>query len=258
MKINKLLTPYNFKKGTEDRIEFIVIHYVGATGGAEANCKYYAETHRGASAHYFVGFEGEIWQSVEDRDIAWHCGGKKYANTSGGTYYGICTNSNSIGIEMCVRNRGSQADSSRDWYFEDSTVQATIELTKLLMKKYNVSANHVIRHYDVTGKICPNPYVLDEGRWQQFKVAIATSQGKPGWVGDDNGWWYRNKDGSWPANEWANINGHRYYFNVEGYAVTGWQQIAGEWYYFEPTKGHPLECALYVTDKMGVQRIGEF
>ena len=81
MEINKLLTPYNHNVGNTDRIKFIVIHYVGATGGAKANCEYYAGGNRGASAHYYVGFEGEVWQSVEDKDIAWHCGGKKYSNT---------------------------------------------------------------------------------------------------------------------------------------------------------------------------------
>ena len=36
MQINQLLTPYNFTPGTIQRIKYIVIHYVGATGGAEA------------------------------------------------------------------------------------------------------------------------------------------------------------------------------------------------------------------------------
>ena len=82
--VNKLLTPYNHNFGNIDRIKYIVIHYVGATGGAKANCEYYAGGNRGASAHYYVGFEGEVWQSVEDKDIAWHCGGKKYPDTKGG------------------------------------------------------------------------------------------------------------------------------------------------------------------------------
>lgn len=39
MKINKFLTPYNLNRlGDANRIKYIVIHYVGATGGAEANC----------------------------------------------------------------------------------------------------------------------------------------------------------------------------------------------------------------------------
>lgn len=102
-KIEKLLTPYNFtNKDNAGRIKYIVIHYVGALGGAEANCKYYASKYLGASAHYFVGFNGEVWQSVEDEDIAWHCGASSYKHAE-------CRNSNSIGIEMCVRNKGSQS-----------------------------------------------------------------------------------------------------------------------------------------------------
>lgn len=169
-KIEKLLTPYNFTNANNvGRIKYIVIHYVGALGGAWANCHYYASKYLGASAHYFVGFEGEIWQSVEDEDIAWHCGAKSYKHAE-------CRNSNSIGIELCVRNKGSQADTSKDWYFEDATVASAIELTQYLMKKYNVPADHVIRHYDVTGKICPNPYVYNTTKhvWDAFKKAIAT------------------------------------------------------------------------------------
>lgn len=247
MQINQLLTPYNFAPGTIQRIKYIVIHYVGATGGAQANCKYYAEQYRGASAHYFVGFGGEVWQAVEDKNIAWHCGGKKYANTKGGTYHGICTNANSIGIEMCVRNCGSQADNSSDWYFEEATVKTTIELTKALMQKYSIPANHVIRHYDVTGKICPNPYVMDEKKWKQFKAAIVAPQQESGWVKDDKGWKYQNADGTWAKSEWRLINHHWYLFGANGYIRKGWHRWntdqrlvdpddgSGDWYYLQET-----------------------
>ena len=155
-------------------IKYIVIHYVGALGGAKANCQYAASRYTGASAHYYVGFEGEIWQSVEDGDVAWHCGAKSYK-------HGECRNSNSIGIEMCVRNNGgSQTPKGRGWYFEDATVQAAIRLTKYLMEKYSVPADHVIRHYDVTGKICPNPYVYNHTAhtWDAFKEELE-KQGTP-------------------------------------------------------------------------------
>ena len=168
-KIEKLLTPYNFtNKDNTGRIKYIVIHYVGALGGAKANCQYYASKYIGASAHYFVGFDGEIWQSVEDEDIAWHCGANSYKHAE-------CRNTNSIGIEMCVRNKGSQSAESKDWYFEEATVKSAIALTEYLMKKYGVDAAHVIRHYDVTGKICPNPYVYNTTKhtWDAFKKAIA-------------------------------------------------------------------------------------
>lgn len=169
-KIEKLLTTYNFTdKNDLSRIKYIVIHYVGATGGAEANCKLFASKYLGASAHYFVGFNGEIWQSVEDEDVAWHCGAKTYKHPE-------CRNTNSIGIEMCVRNKGDLSATSKDWYYEDATVESTIKLTKYLMEKYNIDVDHVIRHYDVTGKICGNPYVYNYTKhtWDDFKIAISS------------------------------------------------------------------------------------
>ncbi len=167
MEIHRYLTPYNFSNGSISRVKYLVIHYVGATGGAEANCKYYASQYVGASAHYFVGFNGEVWQSVEDKDIAWHCGAKAYKHPE-------CRNSNSIGIELCVRNKGSQAAASRDWYFEDATVRSAAALARMLMEKYHITADRVVRHYDVTGKICPNPFVYNHTThtWPEFKAAL--------------------------------------------------------------------------------------
>lgn len=168
--INRMISGYNFNKGSISRIKYIVIHYVGALGGAEANCKYYAGGDRSASAHYFVGFNGEIWQSVEDANIAWHCGASSYKHEE-------CRNANSIGIELCVRkkNTASLGATDKDWYFEDATVEAAAELTRYLMDKYGVPADHVIRHYDVTGKICPNPYVYNttSHTWDEFRKKIS-------------------------------------------------------------------------------------
>lgn len=79
-----------------------------------------------------------------------------------------------------------------------------------------------------------------------------------GWHRDQNGWWYADTEGTYLKSCWQNINGHRYYFNSDGYAVTDWQNIGGKWYYFEPRTGHPLECALYVTDELGTQGPGAF
>lgn len=255
MQINKSLTPYNHNIGNVDRIKYIVIHYVGATGGAEANCKWYAGADRGASAHYYVDFDGSIWQSVEDKNVAWHCGAKKYVHPE-------CRNGNSIGIEMCVRNKGNKADTSRDWYFEDATVQAAIALTKELMARYNVPADHVIRHHDVTGKICPNPYVYNHTQhtWDALKAALVTRPAEyvPGWNHDKDGWWYADSKTSYYKSCWQIINGHKYYFNSNGYAVTNWQEIDGKWYYFEPRAGHNFECALYVSDQDGAQYLGDF
>lgn len=162
MEIKQKLTKVNYRKGNRKVNKYLVIHFVGATGGAEANCNYFYNTYRGASAHYFVGHFGEVWQCVEDKNIAWHCGANKYKHA-------YCRNTNSIGIEMCCKK-----DKSGKWYFEDATVKATVELVKDLMKKYNIPVANVIRHYDVTGKNCPEPYVRDAAAWASFKAALGS------------------------------------------------------------------------------------
>ena len=230
MQINKLLTPYNHNTGSVDRIKYIVIHYVGALGGARANCQWYAGGNRGASAHYFVDFDGSVWQSVEDKDIAWHCGAKSYRHPE-------CRNANSIGIEMCVRNKGSQADTSHDWYFEDATVEAAIRLTRELMDKYHVPADHVIRHYDVTGKICPNPYVYNTTAhtWGAFKAALEepTVEVKSGWSQENGGWRYYLGDTGQPVlNAWYKDGQDWYWFDGAGMMVHNtWYQYKDAWYY---------------------------
>lgn len=163
MNINKLLTNVNYKKLSNRKIQYLVIHYVGATGSAEANCKYFKDVYRGASAHYFIGHDGDVWQCVEDKDVAFHCGATSYKHT-------YCRNDNSIGIELCCRKRAS----NNTWYFEEETINSAIELTKELMKKYGITADNVLRHYDVTGKVCPEPYVRDTSAWAQFKSNLST------------------------------------------------------------------------------------
>ena len=161
MEINKLLTKINYRKATNRKIEYIVIHYVGATGGAQANCKYFEKIYRGSSAHYFVGHAGDVWQCVEDANVSWHCGALKYNHK-------YCRNDNSIGIEMCCR-KGDQ------WYFEPATIAATIDLVRELMAKYNIPVENVIRHYDVSGKRCPEPYVRNINDWENFKLQLTTT-----------------------------------------------------------------------------------
>lgn len=171
LNIVKMISKYNFNKSTIDRLKngYIVIHYTGALGDAKENCIYFAGGDRQASAHLFVGYNGDVYQSVEDQNVAWHCGASTYKHPK-------CRNANSIGIEMCCKTTGNTKVADANWYFEEATVAATIELTKELMAKYNIPADHVIRHFDVTGKTCPAPYVYNSGKhtWGQFKAAIQT------------------------------------------------------------------------------------
>ena len=67
-------------------------------------------------------------------------------------------------------------------------------------------------------------YVNAEGAWvESYRPAQ--------WILSGNRWWYRNIDGSYPVGRWQQIDGEWYYFDRAGYMVTGWQQIGGVWYY---------------------------
>lgn len=134
------------------KIKYIVIHYTGNDGDSdESNCKYFKNNIIKASAHYFID-DDSVTQSVPDNYIAWSVGGNRYSNykiTGGASYYGLCTNTNSINIELCDNVKNGVI------YPSTKTIKNAIKLTKTLMKKYNIPASRVIRHFDVTGKSCP-------------------------------------------------------------------------------------------------------
>lgn len=157
MNIIKDLTTTNYSKGNNRKIEYIVMHYVGAVSTAKNNASYFKNTYRGASAHYFVD-DNEIVQVVEDKDISWHCGSN--------TYYCGARNSNSIGVEMCCIKKNGKLDIS------EKVVEKAIELVKELMEKYNIPVDRVVRHYDVSHKVCPAPFVNDVSRWNDFKSKL--------------------------------------------------------------------------------------
>jgi hypothetical protein len=130
-----------------------------------------------------VGRHGDIWQSVLDEDVAWHCG------TKGQYLHSECRNDNSIGIEMCVckQDEKKMSATDHDWYFTDKTVLSTIELVRSLQLKYKIPLTKVIRHYDVTGKICPNPFVYNEGKytWKKFLSFLDSGGGGTSIMGDN-------------------------------------------------------------------------
>jgi len=163
LKINENLTTVNFNKGDISRIKYIVVHFTANNGDtAKNNTIYFKSVNRGASAHYFVD-ENEIWQSVQDKDVAWHCGAKTYRHST-------CRNANSIGVEMCSRK-----NDKGQFFIKDEVISNTAELVKYLMEKYKVPIENVIRHYDVTGKICPDPFVRDAKQWESFKCLLNTT-----------------------------------------------------------------------------------
>lgn len=162
----KACNPNNFQKGRSFPINWICLHFTSNNGDtAQNNADFFArESGLRASAHYFVDPNGVV-QSVKDGDTAWHCGRER-----GGSYYNDCRNANSIGIEMCSVIRNGV------YVIPEATVKRAAKLTRELMAKYHVPASHVCRHYDVTHKQCPEPWVRDESQWKSFKARLTAKE----------------------------------------------------------------------------------
>ena len=141
------------------KIEWIVMHYTANDGDSdESNGRYFQQPlNPVASAHYFVD-DDSITRSVPDDFVAYHCGAQTYRHP-------YCRNANSIGVELC--------DARRDWRVmaTDKTIANAAELVYSLCKQYSIPYDHIIRHYDVTGKLCPAYWVKGDGL-QKFRRQV--------------------------------------------------------------------------------------
>ena len=139
-----------------NEINGIVIHYTANPGtGAQANRNYFEslkDTHATkASAHFIVGLDGEIIQCIPTAELA-------YASND--------RNSDTVSIECCYENE--------DGSFNQATYNEAVHLTAWLCAKFGLSEKDVIRHYDVTGKMCPIYYVEHGDAWEQFRKDVKT------------------------------------------------------------------------------------
>ena len=139
---------------------YIVIHYTGNKGDtAENNANYFATSNtRSAGAHFFVDKKGEIWRSIPMNRIAYAVGGFYSQSGGAGTYYGKCTNANSVSIELC------DCCTDTNW----TQMKAVRQLVLYIQKKCP-NAKTIIRHWDVNGKSCPEPMTgKDNVKWRHL------------------------------------------------------------------------------------------
>lgn len=170
-------------------IKYIVLHYTAGTSSKKGVARNVAAmfgnpNNRPASADFIVD-DAEIVQYNGDirNRYCYSVGDKKYKykfNSRSAILYGICRNYNSISIEMCSSkvNKKSLSASDTDWYITDAVVNNAIELTKYLMKTYNVPIDRVVTHSEITGKPCPQPWVYKEewlSKWYAFKRRLTGS-----------------------------------------------------------------------------------
>jgi N-acetylmuramoyl-L-alanine amidase CwlA len=137
-----------------DEVNGIVIHYTANPGSTAIQNRNYFEglktSHETmASSHFIIGLDGEIVQCIPTSEVS-------YASND--------RNNDTISIECCHPDETGQ--------FNQATYDSLVELTAYLIGKFDLSTEDVIRHYDVTGKLCPLYYVDNEDAWQQFLADV--------------------------------------------------------------------------------------
>lgn len=177
-------------------IKYIAIHYTAGASSAPGRALHMKdswEKSRRASADF----------GVDDRDMVqfnpdlknykcWSVGDAKKTAGGGAQLYGKATNANTISIEICSNlKKGYNASkvNHEGWYYTDKSLDNAVKLTKILMKKFNIPIERVVRHYDISGKICPgivgwNNYVIcnadgtktniknNSSEWEKFKKRL--------------------------------------------------------------------------------------
>lgn len=134
-----------------DAIDYVVIHYLAnPKTTAQQNHDYFESLkdlqNVSMSANFIVGLEGEIIECVPPGEIA-------YASNE--------MNHLSVSIENCHLDKSGR--------FTEATYQSCVHLAAWLVSEYDLDREHIIRHYDVTGKECPLYYVEHEDKWEQFR-----------------------------------------------------------------------------------------
>lgn len=143
-----------------NNILYIVLHNTGNVGDtAKNNVRFFASGNtRSAGAHFFVSRDGDVQQSIPIKYIAYSVGDSRNGH---GTYYGKCTNSNSVSIEMCDIASKDASD----------TQIAAVRTLIAYIKSQCPNIKDIIRHYDVTTKSCPARY-LSSAKWNKLKSAV--------------------------------------------------------------------------------------
>ena len=91
------------------------------------------------------------------------------------------------------------------------------------------------RYVDSYGKLVTNRWIGDRyvDANGEYKPNGSTSQEtKAGWKQTNGKWWYQHKDGTCTKNDFETIQGQTYYFDGNGYMVTGWKKINNKLYFF--------------------------
>ncbi len=140
-----------------ETVNGLVVHYVGNPGTTAAQNRGYfnglAESGATyASSHFIVCLDGSVIECVPTSEIA-YCSNSRNVDT--------------VSIEVCHPDETGK--------FTEETYASLVRLCAYLCRNFDLSAEDMIRHYDVTGKNCPKYYVEHPDAWEQFRADVAAA-----------------------------------------------------------------------------------
>lgn len=133
-----------------DDVLNIAVHYVANPGSsAMANRNYFEGPDSDTSSHFIVGLEGEVLLLIplDERSCA--------TNER---------NVDTISVEVCHPDETGE--------FSPETYDSLVRLLAYLCDRFGLVEEELIRHYDVTGKMCPRYYVEHPEAWEQLKSDV--------------------------------------------------------------------------------------
>lgn len=142
-------------------VRYIAIHYTagGSSRRGSAMAARNVFLSRNASADFVVDDEQIVQVNPDIRNCyCWAVGDKRNPGSGGGTLYGVATNKNTVSIEVCSNLQGgtTAAVPNHDgWSFTDKALGNALRLVRYLMLVYGIPKDNVVRHYDISGKLCP-------------------------------------------------------------------------------------------------------
>ncbi|OLF86327.1 N-acetylmuramoyl-L-alanine amidase [Bacillus paralicheniformis] len=132
--------------------KYITFHNT-ANDAPAANEIAYMNRNGSSTSYHFAVDDKEVVQGIPTNRNAWHCGdGDGPGNRS------------SIGVEVCYSKSGGAKYKAAE--------KLAIKFIAQLLKERGWGVDRVKKHQDWSGKYCPHR-VLDEGRWDAVKAAIA-------------------------------------------------------------------------------------
>lgn len=149
-------------RATGRAIKYLAIHYTAGASSAPGRAlsmKTSWEATKRASADFGVDDRDMIQFNPDPRNYkCWSVGDAKNKYSGGGQLYGIAGNANTISIEICSNlKKGFDASkpNHEGWYFTEAALDNAVKLAKILMAKFDIPIERVVRHYDISGKVCP-------------------------------------------------------------------------------------------------------